>query len=457
MISTWNIWLLLASCAILFFVSYYLSRDIFHPNCIAMLFFVGTVGVGAITIGDSLNFKFSYLDFNRDMYFYTAGIWSFGLGGLAGSMKTAVKVRVDSLASQRSLTRIAFFLGGIALTVYASQVAAGGGFVAVYSNIKGRGDLGSGIQDFMFLSVPAAVVYLLSLRDRKFKLANVLVLMVILIPLWIPGFLSTRRGYAAMAMGALFFGFYMTRNRRPSMLLLFPASILGGLVLLSLVALREEIYLGSDILSRISLELLTARMTQLFLTPSEGHEFVYSSIVIDSVLFQGDYWWGARYLAVLLLWPIPSLIFPNKYAAMGLDGMLYNAGTTGSNYFDELGSPGAAPMLMADVFVEFSWASLIFLFAMSFCLARLWRKALTQSEFAIVWYVCALALMVFLFSQTFAAFIQRFVLMGAVTWAAWHYELRRTGGKQSVPRVNSNVSGLRQPAKRTRPQQRRYF
>lgn len=433
MIHEQNLWLFFGTCLAVFAITYAATRDVFHPNCLAMLFFAGTVGSGAVIVNSQyLPTEFALLDYNHDLLLYAMGVWCFGLGSLWGGTRTT---RIRSVAQQLehgSLIRISYILGAIALATYAAQVLAGGGFTAVYSTIKGRGDLGSGVQDLIFLAVPAGAAYIVAMRRRYLGWRNILVLAVLLSPLLIPGFLSTRRGYAAMAMGTIFFSWYFAGNKRPSVLYLLLASMVGGATLLILVSLREEIYLGSDILERISVDMVTTRMAELFVKPGGGSEFIYSSLVIRDALEQGDFWWGARYVAVVLLWPIPSFVFANKYATFGLDGMLYNAGTTGQNFQDELGTLGAAPMLIGDTFVEFSYGCLLFLFILGFWLSRLWRGALRQSDVAIIIYVCALTLMVFLFSQTFAAFIQRFVLMAGLTWLVSHYE-RRSLGSPRLP------------------------
>jgi hypothetical protein len=126
---------------------------------------------------------------------------------------------------------------------------------------------------------------------------------------------------------------------------------------------------------------------------------------------QGDFWWGARYLAALTIWWIPSFTFPGKYEAFGLEGMLVNGGTNGTNTIESIYTPGAAPMLLADLFVEFWYFGLLFVFLLGRYLATLWRSASSNAPLAVTMYICALSVLIYLFAQNFTAFAQRYAIM----------------------------------------------
>lgn len=422
-------------CAVAFVASVIRTRDVFHPNCIAALYIGGTIVGGGLTIGpEVIQSQYGADVIQAQLLYYIVGASAFFLGGLIGSGDVAfspLMLRREVQLDSSKLLTASLVLGGIAWLIFILQVGAGGGFVEVYHQVKGRGDLGSGIQDFIFLAAPAAVLYIVAQMKFRARPRDIAVVLALLGPFLISGFLSSRRGPAAIALGVLFFGGYFVRGRRPSLPVLLAACAAGAFVLLFLLAYRDEIYLGSDILHHLSFQDALDKIHEQLSRPQTGQEFVYSSFVMQNADQQNDFWWGARYLSCLTLWLIPSFILQDKYQLFGLEGMLYNAGTNG-RIFSEAGmAPGAAPMLMADAYVEFWYFALIFLFMAGFALALLWKRGLQRGGVGMCIYVCVLSLMVFLFSQTFAAFAQRLVVMTVPTLVAW----RMVVGLSSPSRV----------------------
>ena len=70
--------------------------------------------------------------------------------------------------------------------------------------------------------------------------------------------------------------------------------------------------------------------------PDTGNEFIYGSGSIVSTQRRGHYFWMRRYLAQLLVRPIPSAVWPTKYEDFGVPELRNNAGTA-EGFADALG------------------------------------------------------------------------------------------------------------------------
>lgn len=398
-------------------------RDVFHPLCISSIFAFATIVGGALaSLPVILDPNQNIIPFHSHIWIYCLGFLAFSFGCLfSGGRRARKSIQNTKFNAEYRRRLIAFSasMAAISWLVYALQLAAGGGFLEVYSQVKGRGDLGSGVQDLIMVCVPAAVAYTYSRRGEPFSAKNFLILILILGPLLIGGILSSRRGPTAMALGAIFFGFYMASGRRPSLASLIMAAAVGGFFVLFLVAYRSQIFIGSDIFSQLSFRDVFSAISEFISEADEGHEFIYSSIVISNVQAQQDYWWGLRYMLANTIWLVPSIIFPNKYEFFGARSLYFNGGTLGMEPSEFGRIVGAAPMLFADVYVEFGPFSFIFLFFLGTFLGRLWRNAVLSEGIYIIIYVSTLSVMIYLFAQTFTAFSQRIIVMSLSSWLLW--------------------------------------
>ena len=154
-----------------------------------------------------------------------------------------------------------------------------------------------------------------------------------------------------------------------------------GLLLLFLVAHRDQIYLGSD----FDFE----RDAQAFAFEAHsGNEFIYGAGAVLHADAVADYWWGRRYATVLLVRPIPRFLWPSKYddsaAIMGMPSISTNLGV-GTDTFGQTvgweGAIGSAPGIVADMWIEFWWASFLAILLIGWCYGRVWLKAVTRGAF----------------------------------------------------------------------------
>ena len=173
-----------------------------------------------------------------------------------------------------------------------------------------------------------------------------------------------------MIAAVLSLGRYMSRRKRPSLLLTCAAGLSLGFLMLFLVSNRQNIYLGSD-------RELTTDVTSIVERPDTGNEYIYGAGAILSAEQRNSFYWGWRYLAQVLIRPIPSSVWPTKYEDFGLPELRHNAGT-GEGFVETLGwegADGSAPGLIADLWTEFHWLNLPALFLLGLLYGYAWRRA----------------------------------------------------------------------------------
>jgi hypothetical protein len=216
-------------------------------------------------------------------------------------------------------------------------------------------------------------------------------------------------------------GWYLNRNRRPPVI----ATALGGLALgylvLFLVTNRGSFYLGSDFE-------FSTDVTSMVEKPDTGNEYIYGAGALLSAEAQDKFYWGRRYAAVILVRPIPSAVWPTKYADFGLPELMYNAGT-GEGFSDTLGWEGAngsAPGIVADLWIEFRWLAIPVLWIIGRAYGWVWRKAASEGQEWTAQYVVLAALSIYLVMQTMEAVIFRLLILSVPMWLVWH-RARRAG------------------------------
>ena len=209
-------------------------------------------------------------------------------------------------------------------------------------------------------------------------------------------------------------GWYLNRKRRPSLVITAAAGAAVGFLMLFLVVNRGAIYLGSD-------KELTTEVTTLAERPDTGNEFIYGTGTVLSADQRQSFYWGRRYLAQIVVRPIPHTVWPTKYEDFGLPELNHNAGT-GEGFEETLGwsgAEGSAPGIVADLWTEFSWLNLLALFILGRAYGHLWRKATIEGGAWVPQYVIASALSVYFVMQTMEAVIFRFLILSLPLWLSW--------------------------------------
>jgi hypothetical protein len=193
---------------------------------------------------------------------------------------------------------------------------------------------------------------------------------------------------------------------------------LGWLVLF-LVTNRGNIYLGSDFDVKTDVSGVVEK-------PDTGNEYIYGSGTMLAAIRRDHYFWARRYLAQVLVRPIPSAIWPTKYQDFGVPELLNNAGT-GEGFADALGwvgAVGSAPGIVADLWVEFWWLSIAAMAVLGWSYAFVWRKAVLAGGPWATQYVIISAISIYLVMQTMEAVIFRTLLLSIPCWLTWRWALR---------------------------------
>lgn len=412
-------------------LAYRRSRDSFHPLVITAPMFAILYAVLPFAYADNLP---KYL--SQEQIFFVQlvnflGVTSYCAGCLYGSrnanklLRNTESVRINSETRKR-LIGAAIALGTTGLTAYLISIYTVGGFTAAYGQSYGGGwsDYGY-IRDAVGLCVLAIMLLLIAFTNYPLKGTNQLLVIVVCAifasPFLAQGFLGGRRGPTFFVASALGLGWYMMRRQRPRLSVMVASGLLFGMLLLFIVANRSSFYLGSDF------QFERSALSQLQVEDQDrvvGNEFIYASGVISHRVIKDEYYWGRRYLAMIFVRPIPRQIWENKYEDMGVGEMVTNAGLGTEEFQYTLGwsgQLGAAPGIIADVWVEFWWFCLPVLFAFGWAYGYVWKSTITGGVLPTVTYIIMISLSLFLVWQTFEALIGKFLFILIPAFIVWKW------------------------------------
>jgi hypothetical protein len=414
----------------------YQNGDTLHPLAylMPMATYLYAVLPASLYGQDALQEYFSYQEIADVQGLNLACIVALALGCVAGSRSLRRDPRKRSRYSlwdgplwRPYLFRGALVLGLTGVLVFFIGVYNVGGFYEAFNSPKGGGWAPTGyLRDTKLLVIPAILLLYLSTRGRRWTLTDKIWLGVFSIPLIARGILATSRGWFFMGAAALGAGWYLTRNRRPSFAQLLVGGVAVGLFMFLLQALRSELYFGSGFLSGqgASTPALVDEALNKSVRPGEGNEFIYGTYAFLRTRELGGFFWGARYFAYLFVRPIPSLLWPNKYADVGVEEITRNAGTLGSaeaglTSFPEL-PPGQYPGIVGDLWVEFAWGAVPAIFLFGYFYASMWRRHLVRGGLWTVLYGGLIAFSVFAIMQTLsAAYFARLLVAAVPTILVW--------------------------------------
>lgn len=392
--------------------------------------------------------------FTLEELVYVQGINFLGLLGLLMGCVYGSKElqrdpgRIDVLsAAMTPKLRQLFFRMGVAFGIigflaYAFTLYNVGGFVEAYSRVKGGGWAGSGyIRDLDYMLVPAIIFVYLSRSDRPIRLQDWILVGVFSFPFAARGVLTARRGPTFLFFALVFGGWYLTRRQRPSLPTLAAGGGLIGLLMLTLVTFRGQIYLGSSFLSGEAppVEEIIDSSLEWTTTPTLHNEYLYGTYVIMNAREEGKRYYGRRYLTQMFVRPIPRSIWPNKYEDVGMEAITENGGVLfTTNPFEEHPrvSNGAATGVVASAFVEWGgWGAPVFLFVIGWIYALAWRKTLVVGGVWTVLYAVLLGMSAYCIAQNFYAIFYRLLLMGIPPAALWYlFRPRREGERMKAMR-----------------------
>lgn len=424
------------------------SKDAFHPLVFTgpiMMFLYGWMP-WKLWMNDGLQRFFD----QQQMIFVAAlnvmGVLAFVGGCLAMGVRTAtpgtrVVLRPPSPRMLRRLLLGGALAGAIGLGCWLITIINVGGIVKAYSSSYSGGWDDSGyVRDGSILLLLGVMTAVISLSSKGPRFLSYGMLLVFGLPWLTAAIFMARRGPTFELTIVTLMSWYIFRKKRPPIVALGVVGVCLGWLVLFLVTNRGSIYLGSsfDVKSDVS---------EIVQSSDTGNEWIYGAGTILSAERRNHYFWLRRYLAQVLVRPIPSAIWPNKYADFGVPELLHNAGT-GEGFGDALGwrgADGSAPGIVADLWVEAWYGAIPLMAILGAGYGFVWRRAVLRGGGWTCQYIILAALSIYLVMQTMEAVIFRSLLLSIPSWLIWRYALKTPLARRQAMRKAKIVSRYARP------------
>ena len=402
------------------------SRDVFHP---------------LVFIAPMLAFLYSWMPYKLwsvnglDRYFdtnqllFVQRINIFGVLAFVGACLWAgVRLPANRVVSTPPLTQEACrrllvgacIAGMVGLICWGVTIINVGGFTAAYStSYTGGWDDSGYVRDGTLQLLVAVLLAITSLAAGGPRIPAIWIMALFGFPWLSQALLMARRGPTFAFVVVVLMGWYTTRRKRPPVFAVGGLGIALGWLVLFLVTNRGSIYLGSDFDVKTD-------VSGIVNTADTGNEYIYGSGTILASIRRNHYFWMRRYLAQILVRPIPSSVWPTKYEDFGVPELRVNAGT-GEGFADALGwvgAPGSAPGIIADLWVEVSWLSIALMALLGWAYGVVWKKAVLKGGPWSTQYVLLAALSIYLVMQTMEAVIFRVIELSIPCWIVWRWALK---------------------------------
>ncbi|MEZ5440776.1 MAG: hypothetical protein R3F15_04750 [Lysobacterales bacterium] len=417
--------------------TYFRYGDAFHPAVfIAPLMFAGyCLWPLVLNRSGDLEFLLGSEDSARVQGYYLAGLTAFFLSLSSGSSQRLLRQRqlspwqsllstVRGQQARRKLMKLAMLLSCVALAAYWYSILNAGGFDLAYSRYKGGGYAESGyVGEAALLAYPAVLIYALTRQGKGFGPIDWLLVLAMISPNLFQGTFGVRRGPLFISLAILFVSWVVARGRVPGLVrtVLVVASIL---LAVGFVWTQRQVWFSDD----PAAEGRSGLGSTFLPSTDELWQNDYVSGMGSALIteYYDEYFWGKRWFVDLVIRPIPRQIWPNKYADVGAHWK-EGANPTG---FDELaqihvlGFPlpsGHSIGVLSDLYSEWSWGALFFLALLGWFLRWLWFKHRTIGQVWTVLFLVAIGLCVYLPTQSFSAFYQRFLIMAIGSFVAWRW------------------------------------
>jgi hypothetical protein len=348
------------------------------------------------------------------------GVAAFVAGCLSVGVRSVPRKNTRIRMSPQVLRRLqigGMVVGSLGLGCWAMTIINVGGFVNAYSaSYTGGWDDSGYIRDGSILLLLGVMMAMLTLSAGGPRLQGLLMLGVFGLPWFAAALLMARRGPTFELAIFSFMGWYANRRKRPPIFALGAGGLLLGWLVLFLVTNRGSIYIGSDFDVKTD-------VSNIVESSDTGNEWIYGAGTVLSSQRRDHYFWMRRYLAQILVRPVPSAIWPTKYADFGVPELLHNAGT-GEGFGDTLGwkgADGSAPGIVADLWVEAWWFALPLMAGLGRLYGWVWKKSVTEGGFWISQAIILDAISIYLVMQTMEAVIFRTLLLSIPVWLVWRY------------------------------------
>lgn len=351
--------------------------------------------------------------------------------------------KYDSPQTRKNTFHVSLALGLISNCVFWYSVHYSGGPFHVFSNRKPFliSPFGSGyIDELTLLSFPAVLLFAISIQGKALRSHHFATALFIASPHIVMGSLGGRRGPAFLIIATFFMSYIIIRRKNISLRWIVASFALSGLFLLALNEYRGDLF-RTDIRSSLSGTFEKLANNEKV---DPGDEYVTGSAAILVAQNTGKYHWGGRYFTWFLIRPIPTKLWPTKYADMGMDWMVWNPGSAGfsaNEWNSAVGfqpSGGSAGGFISDLFLEFSWFGMVVCFLIGRAYARGWYLSLTKGGYWTLIYIEMLILSIYLPSQNVEAWLYRLMLLSLLCYLFW---------RLAVPQLSRQVVFRTQRAK----------
>jgi hypothetical protein len=415
------------------------SRDVFHPLILIgpmMILLYGWIPWKIYSIGGLDQF------FDPGQLVFVQSLNVLGILAFVGaSLASGVRLGPESesrrpLISETTCRRLligAAVAGSLGLLCWTITIVNVGGFVNAYSNSYSGGWDDSGyVRDGTLLLLVGILLSMTALSLNGPRLPSFMMLGLFGIPWVSQALLMARRGPTFAVVVIISMGWYLSREKRPRVFSVGLGGVVLGWFVLFLVTNRSTIYLGSSFDVKTDVSAIVNK-------PDSGNEFIYGSGTILSAQRHDHYFWMRRYLAQLLVRPIPSAIWPTKYEDFGVPELRQNAGT-GEGFGDALGwvgAVGSAPGIVADLWVEAWWLCIPLMALLGWVYAFVWKRAVTRGGPWASQYIVLAALSIYLVMQTMEAVIFRTLLLSIPCWLTWRWALQPVPVHHRRPQIKN--------------------
>lgn len=396
---------------------YFAYKDVFHPGMILLPMFFFMYAMMPYSLSKS-GVLWTFVTEAQVIWVHSIviGTLIMLIGGLHhGSMARVKLPRRPIYYDRKTLYKGAYIIGAMGFLAWGYTVQSSGGITEVFGKAKGIGwsDFGY-IREAAYLII---VALLLLMSPEGFQPKNKLWLATVAVlsaPYLLQGLLGAQRGPTFLIVVTLGMSFYLARGIRPSLATMAAGGAGLGFLLVFLVVNRDAIYIGSN-------RQLSADVGDI-MEATEANEYIFGTGCMVAASAENRFFWGRRYIAQVLVRPIPRQIWPNKYQDFGVPELLRNAGVAGEGLAGVMGwkqVQGAAAGMVADLWVEFSFLIFPTVWIIGYWYASRWKRAVVLGAGAITQYMILALLSIYMVSQSGEAVIFRFVILTAPTIYVW--------------------------------------
>jgi hypothetical protein len=353
--------------------------------------------------------------------------------------------------NRRAMWKVGFWAACIGLILYVIFLERSGGFAASYSQGHGQAMAWKTNTAYLYygpwLMLSGSTMMIFgdpkSRTRRWMKYIPYSFLMMFLADAIMGG----DRGPLFSASAVAFVSYSIARRRRVELLRAFGLLLIVGCVIIIVFANRERIHVGEHDSEQVrsSSEALnelvgTSEYEQEHAT--SGQEFLYHAVELNTVDQTGKLDYGVSWIEFLVLNPIPRLLWPEKKypPSPGINW------TDIQEHTSLAIAGGAAPGIVADLYVRFHLFSTLFFFALGYGSRKLFVAACSlSSPVTAVGYVMVCAVSLNMFAQGFGAiFVPLGYSMAPVLLFWWATsESRRKASQRQRELILSQVAALR--------------